>query len=283
MNPAWRFTRATELADSGVKRFNKSEDPWVVHMAQFLRAYDTAADASALEVKYPALLWAHRIFDQEYRGPRFHLEALVMADYQSNDIAEFLDLPLPIIEAYERCYFDIRRHLSRPVALRAYLHARVEARGLRDLDPDPFWKTVAMDGGVKTLLALWGAGTLDVAERRRFDELIASQARRNAFKAAHARSVSAKNANLVIQEYTELMHAESERQKIEAEAGFTDNPVRELLSGLYHSISFTVAPVRQGSEQAFIEMSDTVASAPALLARLQGAEVKNEVVPEISE
>lgn len=272
LDPEWRHTRARNLRSDGVVRFSRREDPWVSGLAKFVRDYEdcSPSELDDIESKYPDYMWAYTIYTSGYRGPRFHIEAMIIAGMSTDEIADYLNFPYQVIHTYEKCFFDMRRHLDKPIAVKMYITARISSRGLRDLDPDPFWKRIALDEGISLLLAVWGNGILEESDKKKLDSLIASQSRRNALAAMHVRDIQPGNANEVITEYVDLCRVENDRQKIESEAGLSGDPIREILGGLFHAVQFTVAPVRRGSEDSYLELSNTLAGAPAILERLQG-------------
>lgn len=272
LDPEWRYTRARALKSDGVIHFRRSEDHWIVALSRFLKAWSESdvETRPQVEDRFPDVAWAYQIYVSEEKGPRYHIEALIVAEMPTDEIADYLGYPVVVIMAYERLFFDIRQHMSKRGAIRAYISARARARGLRDLDPDPFWKRVALDEGFPMLMALWSDGRLNDVERKCYDEIIASQSRRNAFEAMKVREINSSNANDVIIEYVSLCKNEYERQKVESEIGEGDR-LSEFVSGLIHAVQFSVAPVGTGSERAYVELTTAVAQAPKLLERLQGA------------
>lgn len=280
LDPEWRYTRARSLKSDGVVRFKRSEDPWVVRLTGFLREYSESTPETVHEVedKYPDIVWAYHVFTMEERGPRYHLEALVLTGKDVEDLGTYLGVHPAVVLAYEQCFFDLRRHLVSEGAIRTYIRARSRARGLRDLDPDPFWKNVALSEGEELLYSLWDDGVLEETDRKKLDLLIESSARRNAMEAMRVRHIDARNAHEIIEEYVAICGNEMQRKKVEAEIGESVGFGQEFVAGLFHAVQFTVAPVARGSEKAFVELSSALAQAPALIARLQGAAMETEHV-----
>ena len=286
IDPEWRYTRAREYKTEGKRRFSKDIDIWVIRLTKFLIAWEkaSASEMDAVEQEYPDLFWAFRIYTNEGRGPRYHLEALVIAGLDSLDIANYLNLPLPIITAYEACFFDLRDHLSKSGAIRTYITARAKARGLRDMDPDPFWKRIALDEGADMLFVLWSDGRLEASDEKRYDELISSAIRRNALEAQKVRGVNSVNAGDITTEWLQLAKLEVDKLRAMAEDG-GGNQFSDMIAGLLRGIQFIVAPVDEDSERGYLELSTAVNQAPHLLERLQGAAAEKEDVgiPETSE
>ncbi len=286
LDPEWRFTRARRLHTENVVYFGRDEDFWVVHLTKFLKAYHhaTAPGMPAIEHEFPDIKWAYAIHDAEDRGPRYHLEALVVANKHEEDIADFLALPIAVVTAYESCFFDMRRHMHHRGAVQAYITMRAKSRGMRDLDPDPFWKRIALSEGEDMLRALWGDGVLEASDMQKFDHLISSYARRNCLEAMRVREIQPINANDIIIEYGVIKKLELDQERAEADSRTPGGGIGEIVAALMHSINFTVASVDETSKQSFIEMNSALEQSPALLARLQGAaEKRNAPVPETSE
>lgn len=280
LDPEWRYTRARALKSDGVRFFRNSEDRWVVLLTQFMTRYSAALEEerTALEYDFPDINWAYNIYTSERRGPRYHLEALVVAGMPTDEVANYLGMPTAVVFAYECCFFDLRRHLDQEGAIRTYITARARARNLRDLDPDPFWKLIALAEGDQFLFALWSDGILEEADRKKFDELLASQARRNATEAMRVRDINTINAHEVVEEYLALSKNETERKRIEADMGVGAGVVPEFVAGLIHAVQFSIAPVGAGSEKSYMELTAALAQGPAILKRLQGAAVEKEHV-----
>ncbi len=151
----------------------------------------------------------------------------------------------------------------------------------RDLDPDPFWKRLALSEGEQVLYTLWGDGVIEETELQRFDKLISSYARRNALEAMKVREIQPINAIEVLQEYGMIRKLEIEAMRAETEAGLGGPGGYEFVAALMHSVQFAIAPVTPGSDAAFVEMTSALEQGPALLARLQGAAAEKPVdVPD---
>lgn len=284
LDPEWRYTRARSMKTDGVVRFRSSEDPWVVDLTSFLNRYEIADTAALdrLERRHPDIFWAFNIHSMESRGPRYHLEAMVLTGKPVDEIAAYLALPDAVVLAYEQLFFDLRRHLASREGIRTYISARARARGLRDMDPDPFWKRIALAEGESLLFAIWDDGVLEDTHRHRIDALIESDARRNAVEAMRVRHIDARNAHEIIEEYIAIIGNETDRKKLEAEMGASTGVEKEFVAGLIHAVQFSVAAVGEGSKSAYIEVSEALSQAPALLERLQGSamEAAHVEVPE---
>lgn len=276
LDPEWRYTRARELSSAGVEYFGEHEDPWVIFLTTYLREWATSDEEkrNELEYEYPDIHWAFQIYTTEKRGPRYHIEALVTADVPADELADYLDFPVAVIIAYEACFFDLRRHLDKKGAVQAYITARCKERGLKDLDPDPFWKRIAISEGRTFLNTLWGDGMMETNEKNRFDDLLAAQARRNATEAMRVREINSFNAHEIIEEYLALAKNETERLRVEQEEGAGEGGGVEFVTSLLKAIQFTVATVDDDSQTGYLEMNAAVAQAPALLKRLQGASLE---------
>ncbi len=287
IDPEWRYTRARELKSEHIIHFRRTEDPWVIRLAQFLLAWDKAGvnDIAEVEDRFPDVAWAYKIYINEARGPRYHLEALIVANQDIDEVANYLNLPMPIILAYETCFFDLRSHLEKYGAIRTFITSRARSRGLRDLDPDPFWKRIAIDEGVDLLLVLWSDGRMEEADQRKYDELISASMRRNALEAQKVREVSSINAGDVMLEYAAVRRVEQDEKRAEFDAGAVGGMGIEFVANLLHSVQFTVAAVGPETELNYVELTTAVLQAPKLLERLQGAAAEKDdvTIPETSD
>jgi hypothetical protein len=277
LDPEWRYTRSRSLNTEGVVHFRSSEDPWVAQFVSFLRRYGEATPQTMGDVEYqfPDIHWAFRVYSMEIRGPRYHLEAMTLTGLPVDEIAEYLGLPMAVVLAYEQLFFDLRRHVERPEAIRTYIAAKARARGMRDMDPDPFWKRVALSEGETMLFSLWNDGVMEEGDRKRIDALIESDSRRNTLEAMRVRHINSANAHEIVEEYIALCRNEIDRRKVEADLGAAAGGEQEFVAGLFHAVQFSIAPVGKGSEKAYVELTSALAQAPALLARLQGTTSEN--------
>lgn len=221
LDPQWRYHNAIRFADDGVVVFDSDVDNHVVRLTSFIEAWRTATPEQQVELETVDfdVYWAYNIFVREYRGPRFHIDALVVADMPTEEIANYLSLPASVVETYELCFFDLRRHLNKTGAVRTYIGSRIADRGNRDLDPDPFWKQVALSSGADALLALWSNGELEPAIQSKLDNIVCAQVRRRALQAVYVRDVNSHNAHDVMAEYLELRRTEVDAQRAVAETG----------------------------------------------------------------
>lgn len=287
LDPEWRYTRARTLKSEGVTRFKASEDRWVSLFTRFLSEWSNATDESMsdLEDKFPDIFWAYQIYTAEDRGPRYYLEALVIAAMSYDEIADYLGLPSAVVDAYEKCFFDVRRHLDRKGALKVFIASRARSRGMRDLDPDPFWKKLALVEGEQFLFTLWNDGELESDDRKKFDNLIAAQSRRNALDALRVRDINSYNAHEIVEEYVALCKNEIDQQKVTAESEVSGGGQREFIAALMQAVKFSIAPINGDVDNAYMEMSYALAQGPGILKRLQGSTaVKEETdVPQQSE
>lgn len=274
LNPAWRHSRATALMAREVRHLRRSEDADVRQLVSFLRVYrglGPDAHDDALE-QFPDTFWAFHIYTDDARGPKPFLEAMVLADADQETIAGYLGLPVEVESLYERLFFDLRGLQHQQEAIRTYVVTRTRTRGLADLDPDALWKLIGLSEGVEALYALWSAGQLTPNDKRRLDELIGANMRRNALDAQFVRKPTHYNATDIVNEYLGLRRLELDeaRAAVSGGSGVSEANTVDLVAALLHAIQFTTAPIGKDADVAYAEMSSAVEQAPAILARLQG-------------
>lgn len=271
-DPAWRFSMAKRILDERTTRFSRQVDPLVLRLVEFLRAHreaESAQDLDTVEDTYPDIYWAHNVYSSEGRGPRYHIEALILANEEPEQICEYLDLPDAVLDAYEAYFFDVRRTLENPTAVRTYLFGRGRERGARDGDHDLLWKQLALSADLSTLRVLWEARVLSDDEAKKLDDLVASNIRRDTLEAQHIRVINQYNATEIIDQYMALRNAETERSKVELVRGTAGSGgVGQFVAALLQSIQFTMAPFGSTRSKLSIEMGSAISELPALMNRL---------------
>lgn len=274
INPQWRYLKAKDYSTFNIKFFKRSEDVVITKLTTFLNKFANVTEGKleALEDEYPEYYWAHLIFTQAYKGPRFYIEALSLAGQTQELIAEFVNLPIEVISCYESCYFDVREQLENQCALRIYIDSLIRERSTRDLDPDAFWKKMALDGGINALMALWNVSKMDANDKELFDELIIAQKRKNAFMAEHIRTVRGDTANEIAQEYLELKKYELDKRRLEAETNGELDHTQEILGALYSAVQFTPVPPGLKVVRA-TELTESLPDEDSILNRLQGSAI----------
>lgn len=280
LNPAWRHSRATSLIAGDVRHLRRGEDVDVRQLVSFLRVYrgpGPDAHEDAMD-QFPYVFWAFHIYTDDERGPKPFLEAMVLAGADQETIAEYLGLPVEVEALYERLFFDLRGLQHQHEAIRTYVVARTRKRGLADLDPDVLWKLIGLSEGVEALYALWSAGQLAPNDKRRLDEIIASNMRRNALDAQFVRKPTHYNATDIVNEYLGLRRIELDeaRAAVSDGSGAGGANTSDLVAALLHAIQFTTAPIGREADAAYVEVSSAVEQAPAILARLQGTTRRNQ-------
>lgn len=279
IDPEWRYTRARQLSTENTIRF-VDDDYDTVRLTLMLNDYKCSdiSDLDDVELKYPEHFWAYKFYSMEYNGPRFHLEALVLAGMTTEDIADYIGCHPVVVSTYEKCFFDVRKYANKPSVVYTYINSHIASRGLRDLDPDALWKKIALEHGLDTLLNLWGSGSLDDEGKNKYDAIIASQVRKNALAALNARNVRPDNANEVVNEYYDMRRLEMDKQRIDEELGQTNDKTSEILSGLFSSVQFKLAEITTQKDVKQIESTPVNdEELEAVRERLRGALEKNAI------
>lgn len=138
--PEWRWLRAEYLHQTG-RRLDKRLDDDHVAQARNLLAQRFRKRSKVAEIDAAYDVWAGNEFT------RGELEARLVTDEPEADIAAKLGLPLPVVEAYQSVFFDVRTKKS---AIHWLHHQAIGYSPFRGFfGPMPFaaWKLAALVGG----------------------------------------------------------------------------------------------------------------------------------------
>lgn len=112
--PNWRWERAKLLESNSRSVSRSTEDPIVVDIRNYLKDLHKGDSPERLIEKYPLIYEVGRIYEIS-GNTRWMLEALIMANTSKEVIAErfgYGDYGIQVIEAYEKCIFDVRSRLK---------------------------------------------------------------------------------------------------------------------------------------------------------------------------
>lgn len=272
LDPAWRFTKVRHVIGKDRSYFI-TDDKWINNLFVFLKHWEEIDDPEELEDSFQLLYWAYQIFRREGKGPRYQLEALLLTDLSFKEIEEILGLPKELIEAYEKCFFNVR-DIQNKQALKSFILAQIKDRGLNDLDNEVVWKQIALTLGPEILIALWSDKEFSEEEFQILDRVLKSQVVRNALAASKVRRINQFNAGEIMEEYFSLKRLENDTKKLESET-ITTGSDAEFVNALLQSIKFVLAPMQsQVPEEAAIELTGAIKQLPGLIERING--VKQE-------
>lgn len=151
--PHWRWVLATDLAEARDGRFRRCGDAATRSAKRFwlswVRCRDEG-DRRRLAARMPATAQAFSIFSDPRGMSRTVLEARILAAEAPAAIARKCAAPLPLIQIYERVFFDVRDRLDAS----DYVLTHAIGRGLRE-------GTGSYDAALKLLAYLGGVHVLD--------------------------------------------------------------------------------------------------------------------------
>lgn len=156
----WRWQRVKELHAAGRAPSRTKDDKWTRRAWHYQRKKATMhvnAESRLAEV-YPAIHLAFKIFDDTHSMVRWIIEAGVLADVEPQTLADYLALPVEVIDAYEKLYFDVRSKLHAEGYITGCVIGPLIASGIAADDPDGFWKILAFYGGWDHVRGCWRAG-----------------------------------------------------------------------------------------------------------------------------
>ena len=150
----WRWQRAA-LAASGEYPLSRRRDgdAWVARATKFIREHEnceTELDMAELAELHPVIYWAYDIWytrDDTGNPVRSEVEARLLADDQTDNIARRVNTEVEVIEAYERLFFNVREKLvNRGYLMHCVLGPAVHL-GFQSSEYDLIWKLFALLGG----------------------------------------------------------------------------------------------------------------------------------------
>jgi hypothetical protein len=153
-SPAWCWLYAQQLVQSCKRSRHRYKDVWVDRATKYLRGLDHQEERTSGRRRGRfdlAIECARNIFDDVESRQRWILESLLLTLLPVDRIAERLNMPIEVIEAYEALFFEVR---SRP---RASDWIAINAIGAGPWNNygggrlEPLWKSFAYAGGERAL------------------------------------------------------------------------------------------------------------------------------------
>jgi hypothetical protein len=159
----WRWERAKQIVDGTLPFSPKRDDIWVSRAARFLRQYSKCAnqlDAGVLSETMPDIFWAHWVWQSDIGGEKYEnfaaagkytIEARVLAEDGSKNIARVVGLSEDAVIAYEKLFFDVRHRLEQRDYILFQVMGPAVSRGLYAREYDLLWKLHGYMRGIHTL------------------------------------------------------------------------------------------------------------------------------------
>ena len=273
-SPAWRYQRAVAVVDS--KSVLGDEDPVVDSLAKYILATRGAdpIDRPKIDEAFPIEAWASEIFNQNYAGPRFHIEALVLGKLDSDEIADQFAIPPEVVRFYELAFFDMRPHVGKANAIKALLTSKLISMRSTRYDPDIAWKLMALDDGPEAVMSMWSNGQMEDRDMQHLDRVIAANTRRIAVQAQQSRQITNESIPEIMNEYWTMRNHEAALKKMHDDA-VTTNTAQQTATSLLASVVFSVAAHEPMSDDVCAEFATIGEDSAILLSRLRGRKEKD--------
>lgn len=160
--PHWKWLRALHIDAGGTRASRTLDGPdgfkWIRRAIRLKRHH--AAAGNRPEVLYslarldPDLFWAHSIWSEDKQPTRWEIEARILADETSENIANKVGCDAGVIDAYESVFFNVRDKLSNTAYIVNVVMADSVTKGLTERQYDLLWKMFGYRGGTHVLDAM---------------------------------------------------------------------------------------------------------------------------------
>lgn len=244
LEPEWRWQKIKAYEANG-ETPSRKEDIYIQRGFRYLRRLNTNDSASAqftLQQDYPDIHLAYHIYNTG-AGPRWYIEALLLAGDSFEQIAEYLTYDASVIKTYEALFFNIQHKVGSRGYIMSHILAFAIERGTFDREYDFFWKLLALLLGSDGLKDYWQEGALTESVAIMLNDVLRAKLLKDAVSAAYVRKINQYNANEIIGQYLELTATEDKQS---ADAKHKD--IASGLQSLLESVSFTVLPIDAKSE-----------------------------------
>jgi|GEM_PF-6862473 len=271
-SPRWRWLRAKELIEKKLPPRRSRDDTFVTRAWRYLRRYrrDDPRVEEMLAGEYPDLHQAKCLFE-DVAGSRWIFEAGVMANQSVEDMAEYLNAEVKVLNTYEKLFFDVRDALEHKGCITANVLLPAFTAGARASDPDFMWKLIAYEGGWDIVRSVWEIGDVSPVAMdfivRTFREQVIKVARSAAF------AVQPNNFNSVdlMGKGLDLLRLESESDNLRGA-----DQAEASISALLEAVSLTVRKTTDRIEP--VEHRRMLPDASNIFAISPKEEVKPEAV-----
>lgn len=256
----WRWQLVSELSIAG-KRVPRSlrSDAVVTKALKFWNALQRCSDPAesitgmlVLQRDFPEVSEAYEIYSS-LSLERYFIEALVMANAPSEDIAIETGYPPGVIETYEKLFFDVRALLPRRLYVMGTLLGPLFSTGTSSTDYDYLWKAIGYFCGVSALNAIWKIGKLSPTDAEQVTELLRSRLLTQATGAAFARRPNQYNSGEILESFTQYASYELSKSKADPVDGSpnADNYLGQILPDVIDYMKLVLKP--HDSEQGTVE------------------------------
>lgn len=269
LDPDWRFRRARALADMGVRKYNRREDPWVIIASRYCKARNRTSYASLpqLRHKYPQMSRAQEIHDHPTDSARLQIEALILVDTPIEDIALRVGESVATLQAYEQLFFDVRGKLAARDWLLPILRDRMLKECTAVYGGEAAIKYAAYAMGPTVLDHLTSGQPLSDAVLDSLLSVLMANLTRNGVFISMARQPNRYNAHEILQELQGLLEHKQQARQFEATLGSgKGDGIDAFMAAMLKSVQFVLVE-RTGPR--FVDAAASIP--PGVMARLQGS------------
>src|SRR5262249_12893350 len=114
-SPAWRWARASWLAERRGRISRRLDDDWVGRAKRFLTARNQLESGASPERVRPFDPVIQAALDLSCAAPpsrRWRVEALLLTRESFGEVAGRSQVPIDVVEAYHELFFAVRGHLA---------------------------------------------------------------------------------------------------------------------------------------------------------------------------
>jgi len=236
--PDHRWARVDQLITDG-KHPSRSYDDKMIHKGyRFLKRYQQGSSSSyaRLEANYPGLWSAFNMWTETV-GPKWLIEAAILAGRTIKELAEYLKCSESQLTVYEKYFYDVREGIESKgwVVTRILLPAI--ARRLVDRDYDFLWKVIAYFGGWEALDAFIECRKLPAEVEIFLTDATRAKMIKDGFVATHVRSINSYTSNEIITQCLDL-----KRLELEQGQGGVQDKLSKSLESVFGALQISMIP-----------------------------------------
>jgi hypothetical protein len=204
--PDWRWGRARYICDNGLSLSKVVDDDLIAICRSFIRARKSGSPRTleTLRRKYPNLYLATEIHEEPRDPLRWILEGAILTEANAEEISSFLCLPEEVVAMYENIYFNVRPFMSGAGLIYAKVLVPSFRRAMIDKDLDLVLKSIAYACDWDVFMKFCSRKPLGKREADILDNMVISELKRVAYKAALQIEINNYNVNEVIEQYLNI-------------------------------------------------------------------------------
>ena len=204
--PDWRWDRARYICDNGLSLSKVLDDDLVAICRSFIRARKSGSPRTleSLRRKYPNLYLATEVHEETRDPLRWILEGAILTEANAEEIASFLCLPEEVVAMYENIYFNVRPFMSGAGLIYAKVLVPSFRRAMIDKDLDLVLKSIAYACDWDVFMKFCSRKPLAKREADILDNMVISELKRVAYRAALQIEINQYNVNEVIEQYLNI-------------------------------------------------------------------------------